>query len=119
MTKVRFNRETISVICDCQDINHLSEIIYSSSSHPSDDPELYWEVQLNHQYGFWKRCLAALGYIAGKRSIFGYGHWDCGSFSYESAKELIPLFQRYVREYEEHIRKFSSAVQEEYLGVQE
>ena len=90
--------------CSCDDSSHIMEFILEDNNDrawDTDDPELYIAVQLNPQFGFWRRCWIALSYIRGKRSRFGSGHWDCGSLTPLSAHDLGEMLRKFLDAYEQ------------------
>ncbi len=87
-------RNRVSTFCDCSDTNHQMQFLFDDWG--DDDPSLYVSVQLNQRYGFFARVWLAIKYICGVRSRFGYGHWDEGSISPESAKEVRRLLDDFI-----------------------
>ena len=87
-------RTRLVTSCICQDTGHLMEFILDD--YPGDDVELYLSVQLNPRHGVLRRCWIAIGYVLGKRSRFGFGHWDSGGLSPESAWELRNLLDKFI-----------------------
>ena len=84
----------VATECRCSDTSHIMEFRFYDWG--DDDPELYVHVQLNQRYRFFARCWNALKYIFGKRSRFGDGHWDEGSISPKSAKEVRKLLDDFI-----------------------
>ena len=87
-------RDRLITFCTCQDSGHLMEFILDNC--PGGDVELFIRVQLNPRYGVWHRCWLAAGYMLGKRSRFGSGHWESGGLSPESAVELRTLLDKFL-----------------------
>ena len=83
--------------CDCSDPAHSME--FRLLRQVDEEPELYISVQLNQRHPWWRRIRYALGYVLGRRSQYGYGHWDEGQISRESAQQLESLLGDYLREY--------------------
>lgn len=81
------------ITCECQDPAHVSRIWFINDPN---NPELYWEVQLN-PIGLFKRIKNSIFYILGTRPKFGHDYWDCGGFDKESAKAAVKLFNKYIR----------------------
>jgi len=87
-------------ICECQDPHHMMGFYYDLD----DPPELYVETQLNQSLSWWKRVDAAIRYIFGKCSRYGFGHWSEGSIGPESARELRAALDEFIgRRHEEAI----------------
>ena len=86
--------KTLTTACDCGDPSHIMS--FKLYCRKGDAPELYLSVQLNQQYHLWKRLWIAAWYVLGAKSRYSYGHWDVGSISLESAKELIILLENYI-----------------------
>lgn len=109
-------RRRLSTVCECQDPSHQMEFILADWDE--DDVELYVEVQLNQLHGFLKRCWLALWYVMGRRSRYGFGHWDAGSISPESARELLPMLTEFIaiRQREENRRQGAQSKPEEISG---
>lgn len=83
----------ITTECECHDPHHVMQFCLFSDG---EDPELYVSVQLNQHRSFWARVWVALCYIWGRRSKFGYGHWDEGTISPDSAKELRQMIEEFI-----------------------
>ena len=83
-------------ICDCHDPHHMMAFYYDEENDPEFD-ELYVETQLNQALPWWKRVIVAVGYVLGKRSIYGYGHWAEGSIGIDSAKELRVFLDKFTQ----------------------
>lgn len=88
--------EELVTYCDCHDSAHLMAFHLWAWDRGDETPELYVSVQLNQCHPWWKRIWIGLGYVAGKRSRYSYGHWDEGSISPESAQQLLALLGRYI-----------------------
>ncbi|MSQ13096.1 MAG: hypothetical protein EXR47_02945 [Dehalococcoidia bacterium] len=100
-------RRRLSTLCECQDPSHQMEFILDEWD--DDDAELYISVQLNQLHGFPKRCWLALRYIFGARSRYSYGHWDEGSISLESARELQPMLAEFIALREQEDQRLEEA----------
>ena len=97
------NDSHVTTQCVCSDPNHQMTFnlrapwrLVGERQTFIEEAELFISVQLNQRYGFWRRGWLALQYVWGKRSRFGGGHWDEGSFSVEDARDLQSLLDNFI-----------------------
>ena len=81
--------------CECHDVDHMMAFCLFPAWR-GEAPELYISVQLNPRYPWWKRLWVAGYYILGRRSRFGFGHWDSGTIGLEGAKKLLPVLGEFI-----------------------
>jgi len=82
--------------CECHDTHHMMAFYHLIDDEDPVFDDFYVEVQLNQLLPWWKRSIAALCYVFGRRSMWSYGHWDEGTIGLEGAKQLREALGEYI-----------------------
>jgi hypothetical protein len=82
----------ITTTCVCLDPSHIMQ--FTLDELDTGFWELGVNVQLNPRLPWWKRIVAGVWFMLGRKSK--YGHWDVGAIDIESAKQLRSMVDQFL-----------------------
>ena len=91
--KDEHGREEELFVCDCGDLEHQFVVSWYPEDEDWND-ELYLNILLSQNYGFWKRLWIALKYLFGHRCCFGA--FDAILINTYRAKRLRDILESFI-----------------------